>query len=126
MILHPHLQTLWQSARVVLGQPDDAAGLAPQPSFEPDRLLPGEDPCSAVREDAAHWVRVYLEVCTTKARMIEDLRALIEAQSPDARAGLSRADIPPLEDQLRRFQRRLGYWQRRQEELIGEDAASGA
>jgi hypothetical protein len=75
-------------------------------------------------EDAAHWIRVYLELCTTKAGMIESLRALTEAQTSDVREELERSDILQLEAQLQAFRRRLGYWRRRQEELVEEDGAS--
>ena len=77
-------------------------------------------------EDAAHWIRVYLELYTTKVRMLDNLRALMEDQDPDAKAELVRSDVLLLEAQLQRFRRRLDYWERRQEELAEDEVASDA
>ena len=86
---------------------------------DPDRLLPGEDPHSPQLEDASHWIRVYSELCTAKAAMIENLVRLLESRSPETREELEQVDLYMLQEQMRRFQRRLTFWNQRQLELLG-------
>ena len=87
-------------------------------SIDPDRLLPGEDPRSRLLEDASHWIRVYSELCTTKAGMIENLEYLLDGSSAETREELEQVDLSLLQTQMRRFQRRLAFWNERQLELL--------
>jgi hypothetical protein len=85
-----------------------------------DRLLPGEDPRTELAEDVAHWILVYLELMSTKHLMIEQFHQVVLGHSREVREELIRDDLRALEAELRRFQRRLAYWQQRQLELDGD------
>lgn len=82
-------------------------------SIDPDRLLPGENTESEDDSDTTHWIGVYAELLQTKRRLVASLLELMEPQSKDAREELQRADVQMLEMQIRRFERRLAFWQQR-------------
>jgi DNA-binding response OmpR family regulator len=81
-----------------------------------DRLLEGEDPASLRPQDTRHWISVYREMIVFKddllARVSDDLTHVSAAAKVDLHD-----DVVLIEDQLRRYKRRLDYWVERQLEL---------
>ena len=85
----------------------------------PDRLLEGEDPKSLVPKDARHWIAVYREMITFKDDLLARIRAQLNSLPESARQDVLDNDVALIEEQLRRYQRRLEYWFARQWELEG-------
>ena len=85
----------------------------------PDRLLEGEDPKSLVPKDARHWIAVYREMITFKDDLLARIRAQLSSLPVSARQDVLDNDVALIEEQLRRYQRRLEYWFARQWELEG-------
>src|SRR5438105_4897456 len=83
-----------------------------------DRLLPGENPETTHAEDAEHWVEVYRELLEYKGRLLavtqETLRQLPEEP---ARREVAETDQALINAERERFERRLGFWDRRLAEL---------
>jgi hypothetical protein len=86
-------------------------------SIDPDRLLPGEEVDSRNRDDATHWVAVYTELLNTKRQLVATLLEMMVPQPQEVRDELQRADVAMLELQIKRFETRLGFWQKRLQEL---------
>lgn len=83
-------------------------------SLDPERLLPGEDPESIKREEAARWAQVYRELMETKRMLAEDLTAALARTGEVARAELESVDAVLIRTQLQRFERRFQYWSERE------------
>jgi DNA-binding response OmpR family regulator len=87
--------------------------------IRPDRLLEGEDPRSMIPKDARHWIAVYREMITFKDDLLARIRSQISSLPESARQDVLDNDVAMIEEQLRRYQRRLEYWFARQWELEG-------
>lgn len=85
---------------------DDAA--------DPDRLLAGENPASAFYEDAVHWLNVYTELLGYKRDILVQTRAML-ASARHARSAqeIASTDLPLLEAEADRFERRVAFWRQR-------------
>jgi len=94
-------------------------------SIDPDRLLPGEQTDSKDPDDAKHWIGVYQELLKTKRSLVANLQEMMAPQPKDVREELERADVQMLQLQIKRFERRLGFWQERQAALDGHLKTSG-
>lgn len=86
------------------------------------RLLPGEQPGSAMPSDASHWIDVYTQLRQTKLQLVANLRELMKGQSPEAQDELQRSDVRVLELQVARFERRLSFWQSKLAGMDGHHA----
>jgi hypothetical protein len=89
-----------------------------------DELLPGEDPRSELADDAAHWLRVYLELASTTRVMIKNFGELIAAGSREAREELEETDLRVLTHQLDRYERGLRFSRERQAGISGREDRS--
>ncbi|MBO0682759.1 MAG: hypothetical protein J2P45_06350 [Candidatus Dormibacteraeota bacterium] len=69
--------------------------------------LPGEDLQCTALDDVEHWVGVYDELTSALAGLLEHQRS----------AGASEWALGQVDDQLRRAERRLGFWRRRLAQL---------
>ncbi len=89
---------------------------AAEAEVDPGRLLEGEDPDAADRDDARHWATVYEELRTFKRRMIQTAEASIaDGIAKPASREIITTDLVALRAELRRFERRLAFWTRRSE-----------
>ena len=87
-------------------------------AVDPARLLPGENPRSRQPEDADHWLGVYTELLQAKAAMLAALNVrLVQMKEEAARQEIGGTDAPLLEQELKRFQRRIDFWKERKAEL---------
>lgn len=85
-----------------------------------DKLLEGEDPETRHPDDAEHWFKVYTELVQTKAELLSALTTrLAEIETDESRGELAQSDIPTLQGELDRFQRRLDFWREKWDEVRG-------
>jgi hypothetical protein len=98
---------------------DDATEEAAEKAVDPDRLLEGENPATPYLDDATHWVTVYTELLGVK----RDLVGVTEDRLPDlpveARREVASTDLVVLDEEMKRFARRLEFWRQRCVELGG-------
>lgn len=75
---------------------------------DPNRLMEGENPDTAERDDAEHWALVYRELANFKRGLIDLTRAeaakVREAESEVA------IDLQILEAELTRLEKRRDWW----------------
>ena len=90
---------------------------AAKKSLDQNRLLPAEDPDTALAEDAEHWVRVYEELVSGKREILHVLKEKGRSFSIEARAELDQTDSVLLQEELDRFEQRLSFWRARHREL---------
>ena len=86
---------------------------------DPDRLLPGEDPASRDTEDAVHWVTVYRELLSFKEQVLGLTRRYAADGRPEVASELHASDLPLLEAERERLERRLRFWEDRHAALSG-------
>jgi hypothetical protein len=86
---------------------------------DPDRLLQGENPDTDYPDDARHWLAVYKELLGFKHDMIGQLRDRLADLSESARTEVEGTDIPVMQSEASRFERRLDFWKERLQELGG-------
>jgi len=86
---------------------------------EMDRLLEGEDPASAYKQDARHWIAVYRQMISFKEELLRRMRAQADTLPPAGRRDVMENDVSLIEIQLTRYQRRIEFWFNRQWELEG-------
>ena len=84
---------------------------------DPDRLLPGEDPGTTQSEDAVHWIAVYRELLSFKEQVLGVTRRYAADGPPEVASELVASDLPLLEAEMRRLERRLAFWEQRLAEL---------
>jgi hypothetical protein len=80
---------------------------------DPDRLIEGEDPAATDAPTAEHWLLVYGQLLTTKSGLLADLRSGMETMDPDARDEMVKTDEALLDAQVKRFRRRIAFWESR-------------
>ncbi len=97
--------------------PDDPPSLRELQRAKDERtLLPGEDPSSTYLEDALHWLRVYEELITVKASLLDRTADALEGLTDDACEDLD-VDQRLLRAQAARYKSRQRYWLHRVTEL---------
>ncbi len=85
-----------------------------------DDLLDGEDPETAHPQDARHWIAMYREMIAFNLDLVERARQVLARTSPRTGAAPRlAADIVTLEEQRRRYERRLEFWYAQQWKLEG-------
>jgi hypothetical protein len=84
-----------------------------------DRLLEGEDPATTFTQDARHWIAVYRQMIAFKDELLGRMRASARTLPPAGRQDVIENDVAVIEQQLRRYQRRIEFWFARQWELEG-------
>lgn len=82
-------------------------------------MLEGEDPGTPFPQDARHWIAVYREMIDFKEVLLARVRQLLTGVPIEARQDVMDNDIGLIEDQLRRYRRRLEFWYARQWHLEG-------
>ena len=70
-------------------------------------------------QDARHWIAVYREMIDFKDGLLTRMRTQLPQLPAAARQDVIDNDIAMLEDQLRRYHRRLEFWYARQWHLEG-------
>ena len=80
---------------------------------DPDRLLEGEDSASTDAATAEHWLLVYRQMLETKSGLLADLRRDMATMDPDARDEMAKTDESLLDSQVKRFGRRIVFWESR-------------
>jgi hypothetical protein len=94
---------------------DQRAG---EEAADPDRLLPGEDPTSPYPDDADKWIEVYQELLVFKRRLLGVAEEALEGlEDKPARREVIDTDRIVLEAEVKRFERRLEFWEKRRQEL---------
>lgn len=78
-----------------------------------DRMQPGEDPDSALSEDAAHWAAVYRELITFKRRLLTEVEEKIQADVDPAVGDELQHDRGVLRAELERLLLHLRFWSER-------------
>lgn len=79
----------------------------------PERLIEGEDPTATDIATAEHWLLVYGQLLGTKSGLLAHLRKSMETMDPAARDEMVKTDEMLLDAQVRRFQRRIAFWESR-------------
>src|SRR5438876_8790005 len=102
---------------MMVGSPQQ--GRLPAKFPRPDRLLEGERPRTVFPQDARHWIAVYREMIEFKDELLTRMRTQLMHLPAAARQDVVDNDIAMLEDQLRRYHRRLEFWYARQWQLEG-------
>ena len=80
---------------------------------DPDRLLDGEDSAATDPATAKHWLLVYAQMLDTKSGLLADLRKDMTGMDPDARDEMAKTDEALLDAQVKRFTRRIAFWESR-------------
>lgn len=97
---------------------EEAAGKA----ADEDRLLEGENSHTPYLEDATHWVTVYSELLGVKRDLVGVSESRLPELSAEARQEVASTDLVVLDEEMKRFSRRLSYWRERCVELGGSSA----
>jgi len=90
-----------------------AARHAAQRAVNPARLIDGENIESPQPADARHWVSVYSELLAFKQRTLDHMYHDLQDLSSPANQEVRQIDVPLIEGEQLRYQRRLRYWQAR-------------
>jgi hypothetical protein len=69
------------------------------------------DPATASLEQALFWRTIYTEILTMEEAVLERIRQLMAAQSPQARREVELTNVPVVVAQAQRFRSRLGFWE---------------
>jgi hypothetical protein len=80
---------------------------------DPERLIEGEDPSATDTATVEHWLLVYGQLLGTKSGLLADLRKGMATMDPDARDEMVMTDEALLDAQVRRFRRRIAFWESR-------------
>ena len=91
---------------------------------ELDRALPHEDLETPYIEDALHWLAVYEEMIEFKDEMLRLLRVKGRYVDTAFANELRTVDIPFLEGERVRLERRRARWKERHEQLTAEHPAA--
>ena len=86
-----------------------------------ERLMEGEDPRSPHVEDARHWVVIYTQMLEFKERILQRVREEARGLPRPAMEYVRDDDVPLLEAERERVQRRLDFWRARHWELARID-----
>ena len=86
-----------------------------------ERLMEGEDPRTTHVEDARHWVAIYTQMLEFKERILQRVREEARSLPEPAREFVGEDDVPLLEFERERVQRRLEFWRARHWELARID-----
>jgi DNA-binding response OmpR family regulator len=89
------------------------------PVAQTDRLLEGEDPATIFKQDARHWIAVYRQMITFKHDLLGRMRASVRSLPSSGRQDVMENDVAVIEQQLRRYERRIEFWFERQWDLEG-------
>jgi len=93
-------------------------------AVDPAELLDGEDPETLQLHDAQHWVRVYEELLTFKTALLKRAERMADDVSDSARTEIARSDLPIMDAQARKLERRLTFWRGRLDQLRREGSAN--
>lgn len=82
-------------------------------------LLDREDPDTAFASDARHWIAIYRERIALCRDLLERAHDVLAGSRSGRGSGSLGEDVRILEDQMRRYERRLEFWYARQWTLEG-------
>ena len=94
-------------------------------AVDPDELLDGEDPETLQLHDAQHWVRVYEELLSFKTALLKRAERMADDVSDSARTEIARSDLPIMDAQARKLERRIAFWRGRLDQLRREGTVGG-
>jgi len=100
----------------------DAARHAARRAVDPSRLIEGEDLELPQPADARQWVTVYSELLTFKQKMLDHMYHDLQELSWPASREVRETDVPLIEGEQIRYQRRLRFWQARACQKTESDA----
>jgi hypothetical protein len=106
--------------RVGTGRTPNEIGRLAGRAVDPDELLDGEDPETLQTHDAQHWVRVYEELLSFKTALFRRAERMADDVSDSARIEIARSDLPIMDAQTKKLERRLAFWRGRLDELRRE------
>lgn len=86
-----------------------------------DRLMEGEDPETTHVEDGRHWVSVYTQMLEFKERLILRVKDESSELPEVARKTVRDEDVPLLEGERDRVEKRLGFWRQKHWDLASID-----
>jgi DNA-binding response OmpR family regulator len=87
--------------------------------LEVRELLDSEDPETPFASDARHWIAIYRERIALHRDLLDRAHEVLARSRAGRPVGGLGDDIPELEEQLRRYERRLEFWYARQWKLEG-------
>jgi hypothetical protein len=113
---------------VIVAKIGRAAQAAPAPETDQtdqlDRLMDGESSESRSLADCAHWIKAYRELLDFKDVLLSDMGEHMKSLSKPANAEIQELDVGLIETQRKRYERRLDFWLRREQEVSeAEDSA---
>ena len=68
-------------------------------------------------EQALYWKQVYTEILAMEEKVLARIRQLMLTQSETARREVELTNVPVVVAQAERFRQRLGYWDKRVQDL---------
>jgi hypothetical protein len=71
------------------------------------------DPDTATLEEAVFWRNIYVEILQMEEAVVQRIKDLMAAQTPEARREVELTNLPVVIAQAQRFRARLGYWESR-------------
>lgn len=92
-------------------------------AVDEDRLLEGENPNTPYLDDATHWVTVYTELLGVKRELVGVTEAHLPEMPAAARKEVASTDLVVLDEEMKRFSRRLEFWRGRCVDLGGTPQA---
>ncbi|HSO93875.1 MAG TPA: hypothetical protein VLS53_05325 [Candidatus Dormibacteraeota bacterium] len=109
-----------RQARVVAEEKEPTPGeIGAVQGADPDRLLDGEDPETLQIHDIDHWIRVYQDLLAFKRQLLATANEIVPDLADAAREEVGKTDLPAMDAEARKFQRRLEFWQQRRKQLEG-------
>lgn len=101
----------------------DSPEEAGEKAVDEDRLLEGENSNTPYLDDATHWVTVYTELLGVKRELVGVTEAHLPDMQVEARREVASTDLVVLDEEMKRFSRRLEFWRNRCVELGGTPQA---
>ncbi len=92
-----------------------------RPNRAGDFQMEGEDPRTTHVEDARHWVSIYTQMLEFKERMLSRIKEEAVDLPQPAENAVRRDDLPMLQAERDRVERKLDFWRRRHWELARID-----
>lgn len=93
--------------------------MAGSPRDDTGDLTENQNPDTASRQQAKHWVSVYSELLSMETSVVESVRAKMRRMSDDAQRITEQTNLPQLQRDVDSFRSRLALWEDRLAELGG-------
>lgn len=86
-------------------------------AVDDSRLMLDEDPTSMQAEDVRHWLTVYRELAQFKRAILHEMYENLPSMNGVSATEVSSVDMVIIRAQLRRYERRIAFWEGREAEL---------